>query len=77
MVCGTWKVRPIPARARSAAPSAVTGSPASSTFPAEGACMPEMTPKSVVLPEPFGPMMPRISPGWTVSVTSSSTLGPP
>ena len=35
-----------------------------------------MRSKSVVLPAPFGPMMPRISPSWSSIVTSSTAVIP-
>ena len=36
-----------------------------------------MTLKSVVLPAPFGPMMPWMAPSATVRLTSSTALRPP
>ena len=39
--------------------------------------MPEQTLKNVVLPAPFGPMIPKISPALTVMLTLLTALSPP
>ncbi len=44
---------------------------------AEGASAPEMQLKAVVLPEPFGPMSPRISPSRTSNDTRLSAVKSP
>src|SRR6185436_180095 len=49
-------------------------SPQNSTDPAVGLICPRMLLNSVVLPEPFGPMTPTISPGPTDKVTPSTAL---
>ena len=45
--------------------------------PAERGSAPEMQLKQVVLPEPLGPMRPRISPGLTSNETAWSAWKPP
>src|SRR5258705_10995033 len=45
--------------------------------PAVGGSAPEMQLKSVVLPEPLGPMRPRISPSRTSKDTPFSAVKPP
>src|SRR5437588_7169667 len=45
--------------------------------PEVGASAPETQLKSVVLPEPLGPMRPRISPCRTSNETSSRAVKPP
>src|SRR5437763_9438795 len=45
--------------------------------PASGSSMPLTQLKSVVLPAPFGPMSPRISPRLTTNDTSSRARTPP
>ena len=51
--------------------------PSSSTSPALGCRKPLSRLNSVVLPAPFGPMMPRISPLCSVKLTSCTALRPP
>ena len=61
--CGIWNERPMPMRQRRSGASRVMSVPANSTRrPASGATVPAMMPNSVVLPAPFGPMMPSASP---------------
>ena len=45
--------------------------------PDVGSSAPEMQLKQVVLPEPLGPMRPRISPGFTSKETAFSAVKPP
>ena len=52
-------------------------SPLNRTEPPEGASAPEMQLKAVVLPEPFGPMSPRISPSRTSNDTRLSAVKSP
>src|ERR1700751_4754377 len=52
---------------RAAAPSLVTVRPAKRTCPASGDRPPEMRPNRLVLPAPFGPTIPTVSPAPTVS----------
>src|SRR5271163_4873255 len=51
--------------------------PSNLTSPALGRNWPRMQLKSVVLPEPFGPMTPRISPSSTANETSLTAATPP
>ena len=51
--------------------------PSSSTSPALGARKPFSRLNAVVLPAPFGPMMPRIMPSRTSKPTSSTAFRPP
>ena len=53
------------------------GSPASVAVPSSAGSTPFSTLNSVVLPAPFGPMMPRISPSATAKLTSLTALRPP
>ena len=59
------------------AASPVTSRPCSSTLPAVGRRSPESRLKSVVLPAPFGPMIPTNSPAETSSETSATIRAPP
>ncbi len=52
-------------------------SPQNSTAPPVGLICPNMLLKSVVLPEPFGPITPTISPGPTEIETPSTALMAP
>src|SRR5258708_24575633 len=45
--------------------------------PAVGASVPDSTLKIVLLPEPFGPIRPRISPLSTLKDTSLTAVNPP
>src|SRR3954466_15933692 len=51
----------------------VTSFPPSETCPASGSIMPQAMRKLVVLPAPFGPKSPTISPGSTSKSTPSTT----
>src|ERR1700689_5404373 len=62
----------MPSRHRAAASSLVTGRPAKEMFPAPGVRSPEMRPNRLVLPAPFGPTIPTVSPGPTVNERSST-----
>src|SRR6266705_2675013 len=73
----SWNVRPTP---RAQTPSGLTPTrlwPRSRMSPASGASAPAMQWKSVVLPEPFGPISPTISPASTVMSTPASAVSPP
>ena len=72
--CKVWNVRPTPRRDSSSGDMPVMSSPQNSTWPDVGAICPRMLLKSVVLPEPFGPMTPTISPGPTSKLTPSTAL---
>src|SRR5256884_6038348 len=69
---GTWYVRPMPSRHRAAASSLVTGRPPKEIAPAPGDRSPEMRPNRLVLPAPFGPTIPTVSPDPTVNERSSA-----
>src|SRR4051812_17099454 len=51
--------------------------PPRNTSPAASDANPDTALSRVVLPAPLGPMMPRISPGATVSDTLSTAVTPP
>ncbi len=53
------------------------GAPSNVTVPDVGRYTPVMALKHVVLPAPFGPIMPRISPRRMSNVTESSAVRPP
>src|SRR3981189_2842883 len=75
--CGTWKERAIPMAQRRAGESGVTSRPSNTTRPPSGATVPVMIPNSVVLPAPFGPMMPSASPSPSArSIRSAMTIAP-
>jgi len=63
--CKVWKVRPTPRRLSASGPSWVTSSPFNSMRPVSGVIWPSMLLNKVVLPEPLGPITPKISPGRT------------
>src|SRR5262245_41165131 len=73
----TWKVRPTPMRQTSKVLRPSIGSPASRAEPASAESTPFSTLKSVVLPAPFGPMIPTISPSATAKLTSLTAFRPP
>ena len=75
--CGYWNVRASPARARRAAGPASRLPRSVERLRRSAACAPEIRSTSVVLPAPFGPTRPRISPAREVSETSSSATTPP
>ncbi len=58
----SWKVRARPRRRIRWAGSPPMGRPAKVMLPRSGRSAPAMQLKRVVLPEPLGPMTPRISP---------------
>ena len=64
-VAGTWKVRPMPARACVSAEARVKSTPSNSTRPVVGIVSPARQLKKVDLPAPFGPISPMISPSAT------------
>ena len=63
----------MPSRARRNMGSEVTSVPPNRTVPALGAIIPTVMRKEVVLPAPFGPRSPTISPGFTSNETPSTT----
>ena len=58
-----WNVRTRPRRTRSCIGTPVMSAPSKRTRPAVGGSVPVIRLNSVVLPAPFGPIRPRISPG--------------
>ena len=60
-----WNVRPIPSRARRCVGTRVRSRPSNVTVPPSGLRMPSRQLKNVVLPAPFGPISPTISPAST------------
>src|SRR5882724_12355755 len=73
-VCGTWKVRASPSRARSSGGSCVMSLPSNSTWPEVAGRSPVRQLKKVDLPAPFGPIRPRISPCSSVTEAASTAL---
>src|ERR1700721_691624 len=69
---GTWYVRPMPSLHRAAASGLRPAPPPKETVPAPGARSPEMRPNRLVLPAPFGPTIPTVSPGPTSNERSSA-----
>src|ERR1700761_2127825 len=74
---GTWKVRLMPRWTSLCEASPPIETPSNVTSPPSGAYRPEITLIAVVLPEPFGPTSPKISPGTTWKLTPSSAGKPP
>ena len=67
----------MPMRQRRSGGMRVTSWPSNMTRPASGATVPVTMPNSVVLPAPFGPMMPSASPRNSVrSMPSATTTAP-
>src|SRR5260370_23861176 len=62
----------MPSLHRAAASSLVTRRPAKKISPAPGDRSPEMRPNRLVLPAPFGPTIPTVSPGPTANDRSSA-----
>src|ERR1700758_235083 len=62
----------MPARHRAAASSLVTALPPKVTAPASGDRSPEIRPNRLVLPAPFGPTIPTVSPALTENDRSSA-----
>src|SRR3984893_9176823 len=73
----SWKVRVSPSAHTWWGASPLMSRPSSRTVPVLGAETDQMTVKSVVLPAPLGPMMPRISPGAARRLTSFTAVRPP
>src|SRR5579875_3946346 len=67
----------MPSLHRAAASSLVTGRPVNRTSPASGPRSPETRPNRLVLPAPFGPTIPTVSPAPTASERSSATTTRP
>src|ERR1700722_13671008 len=74
---GTWKVRPIPARAWSSGEAWVTSSPLKTMRPVVGAVSPARQLKKVDFPAPFGPIRPTISPSSTNRLAPATAWNAP
>ena len=74
---GIWNVRPSPRLRRVCAGSRSIAAPSSRIVPPVGRTVPAMQLKSVVLPAPFGPISPTISPRRTAIETESTAATPP
>ena len=72
-----WKVRRSPRAAIRFGLRPVIDRSSRNTSPASGGFMPQTTLRSVVLPAPFGPMIPVISPSGKSTSTESRALTPP
>src|SRR5713101_7748468 len=74
---GIWNVRAIPRWQTASGVRPPISAPSKRMLPAVGVSAPEMQLKAVVLPEPFGPMRPRISPFLTSKDTPLRAVNPP
>src|SRR5215813_1353781 len=74
---GIWNVRARPRWQMASGVRPAMSSSRKRTEPADGASAPEMQLNAVVLPEPFGPMSPRISPSRTSNETPLSAVKSP
>src|SRR5262245_42656731 len=67
----------MPMRQRRSGASRVISVPANSTRPASGTTVPHAMPNNVVLPAPFGPMMPSASPSASTRSIACATITAP
>src|SRR5207247_3529556 len=74
---GIWKVRATPRWQIASGVRPPISSPRNLMEPPEGGRAPETQLKQVVLPDPLGPMSPRISPGFTSKVMPWRARNPP
>src|SRR2546429_1316188 len=74
---GIWKVRPIPPLMMACGACPAISDPANSIEPAVGTSVPDSMLKIVLLPEPLGPIRPRISPCSTLNDTLLTAVKPP
>src|SRR3990170_4476066 len=74
---GIWKVRAIPRWQMASGVRPAISSPRNRMEPAVRGRAPETQLNAVVLPEPFGPMSPRISPSRTSYETALRAVKPP
>src|SRR6185437_5267963 len=72
-----WKVRAMPARAIRRCFHLAISVPRNVMWPRSGARAPVIRLNIVVLPAPFGPMKPRISPAPISKLTSLTAMSPP
>src|SRR3954454_20056757 len=73
-VCGTWKVRARPRRARASGVRSVMSWPSNKTLPEVASRSPVRQLKKVDFPAPLGPIRPRISPCSSVTLAASTAL---
>src|SRR5438309_1427856 len=73
----SWNVRVRPRRQITCGGRPPTSRPSKTTRPPAARKYPPMTLKSVVLPAPFGPMLPKWAPLRTASLTARTALRPP
>src|SRR5262249_2822274 len=73
-VCGTWKVRASPSRARASGESRVMSWPSKKTLPEGAGKSPVRQLKKVDLPARFGTIKPRMSPCSSVTLAESTAL---
>ena len=73
----TWNVRAMPSSEHCSGGSPDMRRPFSRTSPASGTTSPEIALNSEVLPAPFGPISPRISPSRTSKLISTLAATPP
>src|SRR4029078_11329085 len=74
---GIWKVRPMPRLIMRCGAVPAISTPSNSIEPAVGTSVPDSMLKIVLLPEPFGPIRPRISPCSTRNETLLTAVKPP
>src|SRR3954453_9245186 len=74
---GIWKVRPMPLLMMRYGGAPASSAPANFIEPAVGGSVPDSMLKIVLLPEPFGPIRPRISPRSTLNDTLLTAVKPP
>src|SRR5262249_23421874 len=72
-----WNVRAMPCATRTCGGEAEMSAPRNNTSPDVGANSPQIRLTIVLLPEPLGPMRPRIVPSGTVRSTPSTARTPP
>ena len=72
----SWNDRISPSSARPSGDHVVTSRSSKNTLPLSGRTNPAITSNSVVLPAPFGPISPSVSPAATSSDTSSTASEP-
>src|SRR5262245_1666402 len=74
---GIWKVRPMPLLMIRCGAAPAISWPSKTIEPAVGTSVPDSMLKIVLLPEPFGPIRPRISPVSTLNDTLLTAVKPP
>src|SRR5262245_1144935 len=74
---GLWKVRPVPRRLRRWGGIPVISCPSKRMDPPFTGSTPDTQLMRVVFPEPFGPMRPKRSPGFTDKLTPFRAVKPP